>query len=184
MKFREYLDNKMKLNEMPVYHDHVDYIFKPVEDISMQVIESRWEQLDIHATSSNLEEGFRIYINKSKTFAVLGQTKFFKKTGSWKLVVFTDIKLQKMGDYYQVKAINTNEDLTKIGKGSASTLYYTLFKSGIRLVSDYEQYRGAKPLWKLMSRLINVDIYDDITSRVLIPKYDQTKHRDLEFKYF
>lgn len=180
MTFKNWLDEERSINEMPKYIDH-DYIpFKPIEDRSMQVLESRFDELKVFIPPgvNGVPSDLKIYINKRKSMAFLGLTRFNEERGSWVLEVATWIKLESLNSHYKVIGVYTNEEIT--GKGYALVLYYSLYKNKMRLSSDNEQYQGAKPLWKALSRIIDIEVYDEKTKTVIHQKYDQTKIKDSE----
>jgi hypothetical protein len=166
--FKEYL------NEMPKYIDH-DYLdFKPMESRSLSGLESSWEKINCINTKN---KDSMIFINKRKTIAIIGLSKFSNETLSWQLEVATWIKLEKQ-DYncYKVRSVHTYEDFRLLGY--PYDLYISLYKAGIKLCSDNEQYQGAKPLWKAISRKIDIEVYNEETKEIIIDKYDERIYKD------
>ena len=105
------------------------------------------------------------FSTNAKTIAVIGITVWDEELKSWNLEVACYVKLERTSyGYYKVRAVYTKEDFRD--KKYTLTLYYTLVKSGILLCSDNEQYQGAKPLWKALSRLVPVEIYDERTEEL------------------
>ena len=95
-----------------------------------------------------------IYINQQKTIAVLGKSVFVKDEQSWNLthhVLQTIIKeflqyiLKKILDYLNIHLLSI----------------WVLSDSGIKVELDNTQYRGAKGLWKRISKVIDVEVYDE-----------------------
>jgi hypothetical protein len=180
--FKEFIQEKRKINEMPQYIDH-DYLpFTPVEDRTMQVLEARFDELEFYSPEGlKLPDDLKIYINKRKTMVFMGMTKFIEERGSWVLEVVTWIKLEKSPtskDHHKVRGVHTREEIT--GKGYTLALYFSLFKNKIYLESDNEQYQGAKPLWKALSRLVQVEVHDEKENKIIHKKYDERKIQDSE----
>lgn len=174
--FREWLDRKRELNEMPKYIDH-DYLdFEPIDDKTMQFLEKQWKSLKLfHAKSTNLDKDVKIFATNMNTMAIIGLTKFDGASKSWILEIACYVKLERT-DYnrFKVRAVYTKEEFR--GSRYTLTLYYSLIKNGILLCSDNEQYQGAKPLWKALSRLVPVEVYNEETEETF--DYDETKISD------
>jgi len=176
MNFKEYL------NEMPQYVDH-DYLdFKPIQDRPLQGLEKKWTRVDPYSKSDVI-----IFINKRKTMAILGKSIFNERDQSWDLEVATWIRLDPpyspysnpiSQDHKRVTGVHTNEDY-RLMKYTFE-LYMSLYKLGMRLESDNIQFQGAKPLWKRISRTIDVEVWDDEIKSVIYSKYDQRKIKDEE----
>ena len=167
-EFREYLKKyeERELNEMPKYIDH-DYLgFEPIEDKSMQFLEAKWKEIKTYsAKTKQLDSDVKIFTTNSKGIAIIGLTQWDKVSKSWNLEIASYVKLERTSyGYYKVRAVFTKEDFR--GSRYTASLYYSLVKSGILLCSDNEQYQGAKPLWKALSRLVPVEIYDERTEEV------------------
>lgn len=170
-EFREFLDKQRELNEMPKYIDH-DYLdFKPMDDKSMKFLESQWVELKCYsAKTKKLDDDVKIFTTKSKNNAIIGVTKFDNFSKSWTLEIASYVKLEKVeADYYKVRAVYTKEELR--GSKYTLSLYYSLVKNGILLCSDNEQYQGAKPLWKALSRIVPVEVYNETTKETF--DYDE-----------
>lgn len=162
--FRDYIDKQRELSEMPKYKDH-DYLdFEPIDDKSMSFLESQWVELKCYsAKSKQLDKDIKCFINKRKSICIIGLTKWDDFSKSWILEVASYVKLEKStvtGEHHKCIGVFTKEEL----RGSKYTLsmYYTLVKHGIKLCSDNEQYQGAKPLWKALSRITPIEIFDEI----------------------
>lgn len=185
-EFREFLKKyeERELNEMPRYIDH-DYLdFKPMDYKSMKFLEDRWKKYDVVYPSSRVKQlipDALCFSTNSKTTAVIGITVWDKELKSWNLEVASYVKLEhtKYG-WYKVRAVYTKEDFRD--KKYTLTLYYTLVKSGILLCSDNEQYQGAKPLWKALSRIVPVEIYDEVTEEIFDYNVDISDDKVLRIK--
>lgn len=167
-EFREFLKKyeERELNEMPRYINH-DYLgFEPIGDKTMQFLESKWKELKTYsAKTKQFDSDVKVFTTKSKGIAIIGVTKWDKFSSSWNLEIASYVKLEqtKYG-WYKVREVHTKEEYR--GSRYTLSLYYTLVKSGILLCSDNEQYQGAKPLWKALSRIVPVEIYDERTEEV------------------
>lgn len=161
--FREWLEKQRELNEMPKYNDH-DYLdFKPIEDKTMQFLEAKWKEIQTYSPKTkHLDKDIKIFGTKSNTVFVIGLTKWDDFSKSWVLEIASHVKLEKT-DYnrYKVREVFTKEDFR--GSRYTLTLYYSLIRNEILLCSDNEQFQGAKPLWKALSRLIPVEVYNENT---------------------
>lgn len=170
MSFREYL------NEMPKYIDH-DYLgFKPMESRALSGLEKKWNKIPCRNTER------LIFINGRKTIAIIGLSKWDEDMQSWRLEVaaWVKLELQKSG-HYKVRGVHTHEDFRLLGY--PYDLYISLYNAGIKLCSDNEQYEGAKPLWKAISRKIHVEVYDEEKDNVIYPKYNEIDIHDSEIWY-
>ena len=159
--FREWLAEQRELNEMPKYNDH-DYLdFKPIDDKSMQFLEAKWKELKVYsAKTKQLDSDMKIFATKSKTVCIIGLTKWDDFSKSWYLEIASHVRLERTDyDRYKVREVFTKEDFR--GSKYTLSLYYSLVKNGILLCSDNEQYQGAKPLWKALSRLVPVEVYNE-----------------------
>jgi len=165
------------LNEMPKYTDH-DYLgFKPVKDKRLSFLEAKWDKVKPYKSNDDV----LIFVNKRRTMAYLGKSKFSEEEQSWKLQIASWVHLDgshTSNAHRRVVGVFTEEDLR--AEGYTLTLYLSLYKHGIKLESDNEQFQGAKPLWKAVSRQIQVEVYDEETKEVIYPIYDQRKIQDNE----
>ena len=171
--FKDWLAEKRELNEIPKYVDH-DYIpFKPMKNKTLQFLEAKWDELKLHNKSKNKDlDTYQIFINKRKTVAILGCSVWDDERGSWILQIVSWISLENSytsNNHRRVIGVHTNEEPR--GEGYTVSLYYSLVKNGINLESDNEQYQGAKPLWKALSRLVNVEVYDESLKSILYKTY-------------
>ena len=161
--FREWLEKQRELNEMTKYNDHHYLDFKPIEDKSMKFLEDSWKELDVYsAKSKQLDKNMKIFTTKSKTACVIGLTKWDDFSKSWLLEIASHVRLERT-DYgrYKVREVFTKEDFR--GSKYTLSLYYSLVKNGTLLCSDNVQYKGAKPLWQALSRLVPVEVYNENT---------------------
>jgi hypothetical protein len=178
--FREWLDRKRELNEMPKYIDH-DYLdFEPIDDKTMQFLEKQWKLIKPHFPSSkikNILNDVKIFATNMNTMAIIGLTVYDEELKSWNLEIASYVKLERM-DYgrFKVRAVYTKEEFR--GSKYTLTLYYSLIKNGILSCSDNEQYQGAKPLWKALSRIVPVEVYNESTEETF--DYDETKISDVK----
>lgn len=111
----------------------------------------------------------------TKTVCVIGLTKWDDFSKSWYLEIASHVRLERT-DYsrYKVREFFTKEDFR--GSKYTLSLYYSLVKNNILLCSDNEQYQVAKPIWKALSRLVPVEIYNETTGETF--DYDERKITD------
>ena len=161
--FREWLAEQRELNEMPKYNDH-DYLdFKPIEDKTMRFLEAKWKEIQTYSPKTKQsDKDIKIFGTKSKGVFVIGLTKWDDFSKSWILEIASHVKLEQTDyDRYKVREVFTKEDFR--GSRYTLSLYYSLVKNGTLLCSDNEQYKGAKPLWQALSRLVPVEVYNENT---------------------
>ena len=161
--FREWLGKQRELNEMPKYNDHHYLDFKPIEDKTIQFLEAKWKELSTYSVKNKqLDKDIKIFGTKSNGVFAIGLTKWDNFSKSWYLEIASHVKLERT-DYgrYKVREVFTKEDFR--GARYTLMLYYSLVRNGILLCSDNEQYQGAKPLWKALSRLVPVEVYNENT---------------------
>lgn len=166
--YREWLEEQRELNEMPKYNDH-DYLdFKPIEDKTMRFLEAKWKEIPTFSVRNRqIDKDIKIFTTKSTGVAIIGLTKWDNFSKSWYLEIASHVKLERT-DYgrYKVREVFTKEDFR--GARYTLMLYYSLVRNGILLCSDNEQYQGAKPLWKALSRLVPVEVYNENTRNFLL----------------
>ena len=169
--FREWLEKQRELNEMPKYNDH-DYLdFKPIEDKTMRFLEAKWKEIQTYSPKTKQsDKDIKIFGTKSKGVFVIGLTKWDDFSKSWILEIASHVKLEQTDyDRYKVREVFTKEDFR--GSRYTLSLYYSLVRNGILLCSDNEQFQGAKPLWKALSRLVPVEVYNENTKETF--DYDE-----------
>ncbi len=176
IKIKELDSFKKYLNESPSYKDY-DYLdFEPMESRSLSYLKMHWSKLKPYKNNEVM-----VFINKRKTIALLGVSQWDKDRKSWQLKIATWVKLddsKSSNGHRQVRGVFTHEDVR--GEGYTFTLYMTLYKAGIKLESDNDQYLGAKPLWKGISRVIDVQVYDEVWKKVIHNKYNEMEIPDIE----
>lgn len=149
------------MTEMPKYIDSDYEGLKPMKTMSMRGLENRWKLIETFPIRDNHQKAL-IYINERETMAVIGTTRFYDDTNSWELDVATYMKLEKTsGGYLKVIGVYADESI-RLEKYTLS-LYYSLVKNGYKISSDNEQYQGAKPLWKALSKITEIEVYNEIT---------------------
>lgn len=164
------------LTEMPRYIDH-DYDFKPIDDRGMSFLtSSSWDEIPLN-DSMMKDKDFKLFVNKRRTMVFCGLTYFNDDSKSWRFAVITYLKLEKHDKWYQVVSASTLEEYR--GRNIALSVYSSLIDHGIKLMSDYEQYSGAKSLWKDLSKKYHVEIIDK-SNIIIIAKYDIRTNKDNE----
>lgn len=176
--FREWLERNRELNEMPRYIDHNYLDFEPMDYKSMQFLEKQWKLIKPYFPSTkikNILNDVKIFVTNMNNMAIIGLTVYDEELKSWNLEIACYVKLERM-DYgrFKVRAVFTKEEFR--GSKYTLTLYYSLIKNGILLCSDNEQYQGAKPLWKALSRIVPVEVYNESTEETF--DYDEINISD------
>jgi hypothetical protein len=183
IKFTDWLKEK-ELTEMPRYIDHEYLDFKPMKDLGMTGLEKTWQQLEVKFIGNKKNDSL-CFVKKSKSIAVIGLTVWDDNYKCWNLEVASYVKLEKTpitGDHYKVIGVFTKEDY-RLEKYTL-TLYYTLIKNGIKLCSDNEQYQGAKYLWKALSRITPIEIYDELNNTYKDYSFVNTKDEEVWSKNY
>lgn len=160
------------LSEMPYLHD---------EELGMQTLAhiSEAQLARAYDLVAELDQDVRIYQNSEYNTFIAGywrenaEPKYLSTTvmiSTRKNRAYPAVTMSDLGDeYYQVSMVNVQKKLAE--SGITKKVYNAIAKLA-PLVSDHEQYLGAKGLWKSLARDSDVNVYVFNCDEKTYTKYD------------
>lgn len=151
-------------------------------NISTTVIKKYWKELTPEFSKKLTDrKGIKVFFIDNKKRAIIGRfiedDNTFQVISELYLSTFKDIDKFGYKNVLQTSEVGTVKEYR--GDEFVTSLYLTLIKSGVTLISDYYQYDGARRLWKgLQGYRIKLDIFDDIED--IVTKEHKIIHTDFD----
>ena len=168
MTFKEF--SETFLNESPVAHDG-DFKGNKVKLglISVIVIDKYWKKLKlIPSIKLDSANDYKIFaLDKKRAFIgyLTQDKKNYKIVSELFLSSYTDIDKFDYKNVVQTSEIRT--DYSFRGSGFATSLYLSLIDAGYTLISDYNQFDGARNLWRgLEGYDVKLDVFDEVEDEI------------------
>lgn len=165
------------LNESPIAYsgNHRSKKIK-LGVVSSVVVEKYWKKLKIYKSErlSGIDaEDYQVFISPTEKIAMLGyfNQKDFVIISQLFFKTYTEINSSEYPNAIQTSEVATMEDYH--GRGFGTSLYLTLLNNDFTLVSDYNQFDGARNLWR---GLQGYDIKLDLMN---VCDYDITKNHKI-----
>lgn len=169
LTYKEFV-NKF-LNESPIAHSG-DFKGNKVKLglISTIVLDKYWTKIPlIKSDRLDNSEKYEVYVIDNSKRAFIGYKTEDGK--SYKIVSELFLSLyHEIDKFGYKKVLQTSEvrtDTVFRGFGFATSLYLSLINAGYTLISDYNQFDGARNLWKgLQGYKIKLDVFDEVEDEV------------------
>lgn len=163
LTFKEFI-----LNESPIAYNG-DYkgnrtVFG---DISKTVLDKYYKEITLIKAKNLKLDDVKVFIIDTETKAVIGrfEDNTFIVLGELYPSKYKDINKFGYKNVLQTSEVGVKKEYR--GAGIGTSLYLSLINAGYTLISDYNQFDGARNLWRgLQGYKIKLDVFDEVEDEI------------------
>jgi hypothetical protein len=130
--------------------------------ISKTVIQKYYKELKLYTIQDTPYDNIKLYAFEDGNKFTLGEF------AGDSFVIYTELytssyrDIEKFGYTNIIQSSEIFTLKTERGRGYGASLYYSLVMNGYTIISDWNQFDGARNLWKKLQNYVVLDVYNEL----------------------